>query len=368
MIIMDFSKYFSNNYLEARYKFREACKKAKLNSYSKEVIDGLTIDFATSETKKKDKLIILMSGTHGVEGYIGSATQLWFIEKILPKIKSKTSIGFVHCLNPFGMQHNKRYNENNVDLNRNCIDNLKNIKLIDPKSTLIIKEAQKLLTPKRPRVNEIFEWVAYYFLVKKIILRNGLKNTIKAVSFGQNLFPKSVCYCGKEKQKSIIILEDFIKKITKDYNKVIFIDIHTGTAKKYNTKLFTKNKKESKEYNFIKKIKRIKNAFDTKRKGTNYIGGVENILFKNSKAKENIDLILEYGTIYRFSILFSINRLSYLLVKDNQITNYGPVRKFKKIRNEIKKAYYPNTKKYKKFVISASNKLFNKIINKFINY
>jgi len=28
---------------------------------------------------------------------------------------------FIHVLNPFGMKHNRRFNQNNVDLNRNFL-------------------------------------------------------------------------------------------------------------------------------------------------------------------------------------------------------------------------------------------------------
>jgi len=89
--------------------------------------DGLTIEVAVlrgSGAQASGPALLHMSGVHGVEGIAGSAIQTRWLHLVasgeahVPK--GVTAI-LVHIVNPYGFKHGRRYNENNVDLNRNCI-------------------------------------------------------------------------------------------------------------------------------------------------------------------------------------------------------------------------------------------------------
>lgn len=356
---MIYEKYFSKDYFSARKKFLEDTKKFKKSKAK--IIDDLTIDFALHETKKKETLLVLVSATHGVEGYTGSAVQLFFLEKYFEKIKDKYSVFLAHAINPYGFKNNRRYNENNVDLNRNNNLDFSEVNNFFERNHFFKEE--NLFDMKKSLVNEKLSKLNYYTRVVKLIEKHGIAKTITVLGRGQNKYPKGVCFAGFKKEKSILALEKELKKITTDYKKVIFIDIHTGAAKKYNLDIFTANKLNSKEIKpFAEKLK-IKNTENTKKKGTDHIGGMENCFFNNSKGKENIHFTLEYGTVNKYSTVLSLNYLSYLLIKENQVTQYGPFEKLKKIRKEMRKAYSPDTKKYKKFVIKKTDLFFKELIS-----
>ena len=69
------------------------------------------------------KLMLVISGTHGVEGYYGSDCQIaWLYRSNLTSLPADTAIVMVHLLNPWGAAHLRRVNEDNIDLNRNFID------------------------------------------------------------------------------------------------------------------------------------------------------------------------------------------------------------------------------------------------------
>lgn len=355
---MSYEKYFSKDYYVARSKFLENTKKLKRSKVK--IIDDLTIDFALHETKKKETLLVLVSGTHGVEGYTGSAVQLFFLEKYFKKIKDKCSVLLVHALNPYGFKNNRRYNENNVDLNRNNNLDFREVNNFFERNHLLKEE--NLFDMKKALVNEKLSKLNYYSRIVKLIEKHGVSKTITVLGRGQNKYPKGVCFAGFKKEKSILSLEKKLDKITSGYKKVIFLDIHTGAAKKYNLDVFTANNLNSKEIKpFIKKLK-LKNTEKTKKKGTDHIGGMENCFFNNSKGKTNIHFTLEYGTVSKYSTVLSLNYLSYLLIKENQVTQYGPFEKLKKIRKEMRKAYSPDTKKYKKFVIDKTDLFLKKLI------
>ena len=69
------------------------------------------------------KVLISISGTHGVEGYCGSGIQVGSIKTGWHKQADKdVAIVMIHGLNPYGMSHLRRVNEDGVDINRNFIN------------------------------------------------------------------------------------------------------------------------------------------------------------------------------------------------------------------------------------------------------
>ena len=84
--------------------------------------------------------VIHCSGTHGIEGYLGSAIQLRFLHELFlqqekqlrtnnvhaPPTKNTPvkKVLLIHAINPYGMRHHRRTNENNVDLNRNVLSDV----------------------------------------------------------------------------------------------------------------------------------------------------------------------------------------------------------------------------------------------------
>ena len=69
------------------------------------------------------KILLYTAGIHGVEGYAGSAIVVDLCHQIKQQSAQalNTKIIFVHVLNPAGMHSWRRWNENNVDLNRNTL-------------------------------------------------------------------------------------------------------------------------------------------------------------------------------------------------------------------------------------------------------
>mmetsp|Transcript_24906 Transcript_24906/g.59126 ORF Transcript_24906/g.59126 Transcript_24906/m.59126 type:complete len:300 (-) Transcript_24906:2838-3737(-) len=73
--------------------------------------------------------VIHSAGTHGVEGFAGSAIQLNFLREMILQSAEQSSgeksyvrkILLIHAVNPVGMRYHRRFNENNVDLNRNVL-------------------------------------------------------------------------------------------------------------------------------------------------------------------------------------------------------------------------------------------------------
>ncbi|UPJ52731.1 DUF2817 domain-containing protein [Bradyrhizobium sp. 200] len=126
-MINDFTQSFALEYAGARTKFRATASDlgGVLSEYRHPTAtgpdgQGLFIDVARLGDVGAPLQLVVVSGTHGLEGLSGSAARIgWIKSGFAHGLPSNVSVLLVHALNPFGFAHNTRTTENNVDLNRN---------------------------------------------------------------------------------------------------------------------------------------------------------------------------------------------------------------------------------------------------------
>lgn len=71
------------------------------------------------------RVLVLISGTHGVEGLAGSAIQQDFLTQALAthwQPPAETAVLLIHLLNPWGCAWARRCEQQGIDLNRNFVD------------------------------------------------------------------------------------------------------------------------------------------------------------------------------------------------------------------------------------------------------
>jgi hypothetical protein len=83
--------------------------------------ETLAVDVARFGSPLATRLLIVVSGTHGIEGFCGSAIQAAMLEA---RIDLPPNVGLllVHGLNPYGFAWRHRTDADNIDLNRNFRD------------------------------------------------------------------------------------------------------------------------------------------------------------------------------------------------------------------------------------------------------
>ncbi len=84
--------------------------------------EELAVDVVELGPSDAADVVMVVSATHGVEGYCGSALQRHWLEHHASERPADTRMVMIHALNPFGFAWVRRVNEDNVDLNRNFID------------------------------------------------------------------------------------------------------------------------------------------------------------------------------------------------------------------------------------------------------
>lgn len=84
--------------------------------------EALGIDVAELGPSDAATVVLVISATHGVEGYCGSALQTHWLSHFADQRPAEVRVVNIHAMNPFGMAWVRRVNEDNVDLNRNFVD------------------------------------------------------------------------------------------------------------------------------------------------------------------------------------------------------------------------------------------------------
>jgi hypothetical protein len=122
---------FSGSYAEARTKFLEGAASLGLRIHSHlhplKGRDGetLAMDVVRDGPADADRLLIVSSACHGVEGYCGSGVQVAALADAEWREKARAqgvAVLYIHALNPYGFSHIRRVTQENVDLNRNFHD------------------------------------------------------------------------------------------------------------------------------------------------------------------------------------------------------------------------------------------------------
>ncbi|MCK1411538.1 M14 family metallopeptidase [Bradyrhizobium sp. CW4] len=124
-ILDDAAECFSATYSEARQKFLSAAPNAKHYASPARGLqgEGLFTDVAWYGDPDASNVGVLISATHGVEGYCGSAGQIdWIRRGAARSLAPGQALLLIHALNPYGFAWDRRVTEEGCDLNRNFVD------------------------------------------------------------------------------------------------------------------------------------------------------------------------------------------------------------------------------------------------------
>ena len=240
-----YSDSFYNSYDEIRThlkdrvtSLREDGITVEVSEYAVDESDDLYIDNIYLPSKNENKnLIVLTTGVHGIEGYIGSVMLDVFFEEIYPNIDTdNTGILVIANVNPYGMKYMRRYNENNVDLNRNFILDWNNFDLTSNKDYPEVKE---FLQPEGKIGNALWHEVGFYLNLAKEALTKGADKVSDALLTGQYEYAQGVYYGGTGDEISTTYLKGvFNDCLEGEYENIVHIDIHSGYGPRYNMVIF----------------------------------------------------------------------------------------------------------------------------------
>ena len=211
---------------------------ADIHSHPIDEQDGLYIDtFYLPASQSQTNLVVLTTGVHGIEGYIGSVMLDVFFGEIYPTLDpDNTGVLVVANVNPYGMKYMRRYNENNVDLNRNFILDWDSFDLASNKE---YPKVDTFLGPTGKIGNALWHEVGFYLSLGKTAITDGADTISDALLTGQYEYPQGVYYGGTGDEASTVYLKDvFARCLESEYENIVHIDIHSGYGPRYNMVIF----------------------------------------------------------------------------------------------------------------------------------
>lgn len=221
---MDASQAFSASYAEARGKFltlaqRRGARLLSRTHPSRTGADGetLAMDVAVFGDPDAARTLLLISGTHGQEGYTGSAIQLAYLNDL--DVPAGANIVLLHALNPWGFSHLSRTDEANIDLNRNFRDFAAGLP-----ANPVYRKLHQALCPGDWNEATI-DWTATR---DRIVAEHGWADFLSGFTGGQFENPQGMNFGGQAPAWSNETVSELLPQMLRNTRKLAFAEWHTG--------------------------------------------------------------------------------------------------------------------------------------------
>ncbi len=352
------ASFFSNAYAEAREKFLQAAEAAGAqivdsHPHPLKGPDGgaLATDVAWLGPRDAKKLLVLVSSTHGIEGYCGSGCQIsWLANRHYHRDATPDVAALlIHAINPHGFAHGRRVTEENVDLNRNFVD------FTAPLPRNVDYEAlQDHVNPK--------EWGPEILARADAAIAAFYKmpNTDfvpKAVHRGQYVNPKGTFYGGAQPSWSRRTLEAITAKWLRGASDLCLVDYHTGLGPLGFGDLYYggRSSEGMARHWFDHVTPSLEQIAEARKDPSIHIPGS----IAGTLSQSMVDALpgvrvtaggIEYGTLPVRDVLGSLRADNWLYAHGDPASAMG-----KEIKARVREAFYPSIFEWKIMVTSRSN-------------
>jgi hypothetical protein len=218
---------FGANYQAARTQFliaaRDANAAVETIRHPERGPEGgeLATDVAWIGPREAPAVMVMISATHGVEGFCGSGAQVdWLRREEYRVLPHGTAALMIHAINPYGFAWLRRVTNENVDLNRNWVD------FNSPLRTNAGYEAlADLICPT--------EWTEETQASTGNALmafadQHGFRALQLALTGGQYTHPRGVFYGGDQPTWSRRTQTNIFEHYLRGAGRIAIIDYHSG--------------------------------------------------------------------------------------------------------------------------------------------
>jgi hypothetical protein len=366
--------YFQETYMDCRKSFLDAALKLKGLYAGVEISDlaverpidpDLHVDYCYIPAQGSfERLFILISGVHGVEGYAGSAIQQMFLSEMVKEIYPKdTGLLIIHGVNPFGFKNNRRVTENNVDLNRNG----------STEAGLYQSENQgyndlnSFLNPKHKVSLTSFGNFFFHLTAGEKILRYSVDAVKQAVLQGQYRYEKGICYGGTEREPSVNLVIPLIQQVAENYKMVFSVDLHTGYGENGTLHLFPDPLADAEKKAQMETIfSGLRIYWGRNHDAYQATGEFAAYLEQSLPEKHCLTMTLEFGTLDTHTFMGAVKAL-HLMMMENQGFHYG----YKTRQDELKvksgflESWYPLSEAWRSKVIEDSRQVLSQALTEY---
>ena len=364
------NNYFPSSYEDSRARFLQSLNliqqkwpATQLESHPLRSFPDLSIDWLWAHARNKETLLIISTAEHGIEGYAGYAMMKVFIEEFAPRLNPEnTGLLLLHGLNPWGMKHHRKVNENNVDLNRNFVFNGN----FDSAINLEYHQIENLINPQRRMKSFGTENIRYLAGSINLIRTMGMKTATKVATLGQYHTSNGFFYGGTEYQEGTRVAMELYRRALQEYQSIIQIDMHTGYGPRYQMSIIMSpldpltSEETSRKFNYPLVLKiNAEEFYDISGDMASYYYKLRNRDFPD---KQLFACGFEFGT-FGDSIPARIRSLR-AMVFENQLHWHGAKneRIASQVRKEFDEFYFPSELKWREKALTDGGQAFEGIL------
>lgn len=317
--------------------------------------EELAIDTAYVGPAQAERVLVISSGIHGVEGFLGSAVQdqLWKQQWAALSLPNDTALLMIHAINPYGFAHIRRVNESNVDLNRNFCAHPEGhsenagydlyYDILNPKDLDPDAEQDRMV-----RLGQIAQ-------------EEGMARMQAIISSGQYKHPTGLQFGGARNELSNTHLRAITKKHLKGVPQVTWVDFHTGLGVSATVELMFADRPESPS--FARGQRFYGDRARSIRGGESVSADLSGVLAYGVEAElgpetELTMAMAEFGTHNPLRVFMAFRA-------DNWLAQHGDLgsEQAKQIKAELKEAFSPEAPEWQTEVLRVGADVIDKAVS-----
>lgn len=351
--------FFSPDYYVARERFVTAAQAAGASLTEKRhpTATGpggrpLWMDLAVLGPADATAVITMISGTHGPEGYCGSGVQTGLLLSGRARALADRGLKVVllHAHNPYGFAWDTRFNEDNIDLNRNYLASFEAPLPANPNYDAIAPHAAP--AERTPEALEAAEGALLAYAAQ-----HGFPALQAALSGGQYNHPKGVYFGGVAPSWSHLTLKSLLSGVMAGAARFGCIDMHTGLGPEGHGEIITESDPSSDHYRRLEAILpgEICSTSDGSSVSAKLSGTMDTALLGLAGDRWSAIMALEFGTVDTMSVFRASQASSWLHVHGDR---EGP--EAGEIRRQSRAAFYVETDSWKRAIWTRGTEVFDR--------
>lgn len=349
--------YFCPDYFTARDLLQLICARRALDIESyicpAPGPDGqqLTTNVVRIGSLSARKVLLIVSGTHGLEALTGAACQVDWLANFHPQsLPEDLAVVMVHILNPWGCAWRRRQTEDNIDLNRNFLGFSQTLP-----SNPFYEDLKKYL--RCPELKGALKEAALA-QIQQYKLDKGQRAYATALFQGQYSDPSGIGFGGQKAAWSNEVFGKITSRYATHAEKAGLIDIHAGLGRYGHGMLIATSASGSKGLALAKAwygediVAMRERPEDMPYEVHGDLCGAVERLLPDAAV---VPIALEYGT-------YEIDRLLGLQIDDCWLVNYGDAHPplGQSIRTTLQDFFYPEDPVWRSMVISRFNEVITR--------
>jgi predicted deacylase len=253
------------------------------------------------------KVIVIVSGIHGVEGHLGHELQMETLHQLQAGQRpwpDHVALMLIHLINPWGFVHHRRCDEAGVDLNRNFIDFSK--------------------SPHNEKYSALQSMIFHHDLEEGFQQQENWKTKQServwehALTGGQYSDPKGPFYGGTCPSRGRMIIEDLMARYQLKDRDLMVLDLHSGLGEYGLCEAICDHEPNSSQASLAKQVLGHRLALPALGEGASVPKwGLHDYAWHRIMNERSFFVTLEFGTYSTHDLIMTLVRDHRLYQKDH---------------------------------------------------